>query len=270
MRGIELAVIATALALLGPASAAPNACGSIKGFTLSLTPVEEGYLLPMAVAGTPRTFLLETEAAYSKLDEAVAAELKLPLKDVPSFMEVKDTHGLFAKIATAPTIGLGPIVRHKAEFLIGAHRAGWGIAVGVVGANFFYGLDEELDLGHNRLGLYLPRDCPFTPFWPAEVYGEATMVVEPTGGFHMPMRLDGHAIEVRVTSSEKRTYMPLSAAHILYGIEKGDPALVPIGMRDTGEALYRYPFKALIGGYKVTIENPEIFIYENKDHQCGG
>ena len=268
MRGL---VLALAVAWLTTGSAAAGECTHIKGFTINLTPVEDGYLMPIGIAGTPRQFLLELGAAYPKMDEAIAAELKLPTKSMPHGMRVVDSDP-YTKIAVVPTLTIGPVTRKDAEVLIGAHRSGWGpVADGVATNNLFYGLDIELDLAHNRLGLYLPREgCAFEPFWPSVEWGSGDFRRAPTGGTYLQMSLDDKTLIVTFDMTEERTYMPFETAHTLFGIEENDPRLIPAETRPVGEGkLYRFAFKSLSGGNNVTIDNPEIYIDTNQK-TCGG
>ncbi|MDE2181461.1 MAG: retropepsin-like domain-containing protein [Alphaproteobacteria bacterium] len=271
MRGL---VWALAVALLVSASAAAESddCAKIKGFAIGLNPTEDGYLMPLGVARTPRQFLLDLGAAYTKMDEAIAVSLNFPTKSLPYGLHVQDSGGRFTKIAVVPTLEIGPITRKDVEVLIGAHRNGWGPAAdGVAAINIFYGLDIELDLAHNRLGLYLPRDnCAFAPFWPAVEWGSGDFMTAPTGGMYTPMNLDGAQLIVTFNTTEGRTYMPFDAAHRLFRIEENDHRLVPVGARASdGKAVYRFPFTSLSGGHNVTVQDPEIYIVKGET-SCGG
>jgi hypothetical protein len=260
-----------AATLLGASSAAAEDCHKLNGFTIDLKPVGEiGYLMPLGIADTPRQFVLDIGAAYTKMDETIADQLKLPTKLVPREMIISDDAGRFTRIATAPTIKLGPVPRANMEILIGAHRSSWGPADGAVAINAFYGLDMELDLAHNRLGLYLPRSgCAFEPFWPAVEWGNADYRTAPTGGVYLPMALDDKSLIVTLDPTETRSYMSASAARALFGIAADDPRLVPVGAHPgDGKKVYRFPFKALSAGHNVTVHDPEIYIIADV-RRCG-
>lgn len=264
-------VLAAALLAAVAHSSEPDACPKIKGFTIHLTPVEDGYLMPISIADTPRQFLFEFSSAYSKMDEAIADELKLRTKSLPRGMGVSDAGGAYKTIAIVPTLTLGLIKRQDVELLVGPHRSGWGpVASGTVAMNLFYGLDVELDLGHDRLGLFLPREnCDFTPFWPSVEWGSGEFKVAPTGGVYVPMYLDDKKLVVTFNTTEKRSYMPFESARTLFGIEENDPRLVPAGFLVRGDAAYRFPFKTLSGGHNVKVIAPEIYVVGNRQ-TCGG
>jgi len=269
MRKLALALVAMLLAG-GSAAANSDECAKFRGFTIGLTPVDDGYLMPLGISSTPRQFLFEFSAAYTKMDEAVAAELKLPTKPLPYGMGVKDSTGSFTTIATAPTLTLGPVTRKNVEVVIGAHRSDWGAGSGATGANIFYGLDMELDLAQSRLGLYLPREnCEFVPFWPAVEWGSGDFMTAPTGGIYMPMFLDNTKLIVTFNTTDERSYMSFESARVLFGIAEDDPRLVRLGHGTSGAALYRFPFKSLSGGHNVTIDDPEIYIRAG-EKTCGG
>jgi hypothetical protein len=271
MRGF-FGAITIALLVSVTVAAKSDECTKIRGFALALTPVDDGYLLPLEVANTPRRFLLELDAAYTKMDETLAVELKLATKPLPHGMGVADSEGAFSKIAIVPELNVGPLLRKNVEVLIGVHRRSWGdTAEGVAAINIFYGLDVELDLGHNHLGLYLPRpDCQFTPFWQTVEWGSSDFMTAPTGGLYSRMDLDGKEVITTFNTTEERTFMPLESAHRLFGIEESDPRLVPAGIRAAnGKPIYRYAFKALSSGHNVTVYGPEIYIVAG-EKTCGG
>jgi hypothetical protein len=262
----------TALLLMsGSASAKADECAKFRGFNVDLTPIEAGYVMPLGIAGTPRQFFLELGSALTKMDEAIAEELKFPMKPMPNGISVVDGAGPFTRIAVVPELMLGPVNRKDTEILIGSHRSDWGAsASGVAGMDVFHGLDLELDLAHNRLGLYLPREgCKFAPFWPAVEWGTGDLKIVPTGGFILPMYLDDRKLFVTINTREARTFMSFESARTLFGIKEGDPRLVQAEFRVPGEVVYRFPFRSLSGGNNVTINAPEIYIIGNTQ-TCGG
>jgi hypothetical protein len=266
---VHLFAAAALLASAGGATA-DEGCTNLKGLWLDLTPSDDGYLVPMSVEGEQHLFLLEIGTAHAILDQRIVDTLKLPTKDIPRGMTIKLHGDPVKRIATAPTIQLGPVTRREAEFLVSPHRISWGQkGEGVIGMNVLYGFDIDLDLAHNKLGLFLPRECPFTPYWKHDVMGTAPFEVRPMGFFLLPMALDGTKIQAYIATSDKRTYMPLTTAHMLFDIEDKSPGVVAAGKRDSGEDIFRYPFK-LLSADNVTINNPEIYIYRNKEKLCDG
>lgn len=267
MRARGLAVLIYAAVLASPLRA-EEVCGPLKGFSLPLSPSAEGYTIPIGVAGTQHQFLLDLSSAFSKLDQDLADPIAISKKPMPKGFVVADEGGAYATFAILPEVALGPVKRPRTEILIGAHRSSWGQAVGLVGLDMLSGLDLELDLGHDRIGLYLPRDCAFSPFWKADIVGKADFTVEPTGGMKLPLVLDGKKIEAKLDTSKKRTYMSSAVAYLVFGIDVKGSFVTPAGM-ENGKNLYRYPFKAVVAGQKVTVDSPAIYIYESGT-LCGG
>jgi len=250
---------------------AADDCSHLKGFWLDLISTDEGYLVPVSVAGTPRLFLLATSSGYAKLDEKVVEELKLPTKAAPEGFSVVASKVRLTRIATSPTIQLGPVTRRDAEFLISPHNDRWGPrADGEAGINIFGGFDIELDLAHNKVGLFLPRDCKFVPYWKYDVFGNSSFVIEPTGIMLLPMTLDGKRIEASISTAHEKSYMGLTVARMLLGIEEKSSSYTPADKTPWGKDTFRYPFKTLTGGDNVTINNPEIYVNVDEGVVCGG
>lgn len=236
------------------AAAADQSCAQLKGFWLDLTPSEQGYLVPITIAGTPRLFLLEMGDAFAKLDRKIVEAEHFPLKSLPRDIEVHDGHLRLTEVAVVPTIQIGVLPREQAEVLAEPHQAHWGMrASGVVGLNIFAPLDIELDLAHDKLGLFLPEHCPFRPYWRYDVLGSTPFKTDPTGTIVLPMMLDGRRVEASISTARSITSMPSGAARALFRL-------------DEAEAL-RHVFGTLSAG-DVTIAHPQIGIYPDK--VCGG
>lgn len=261
-------VLGAVLFFASASGADSKTCPPLQGIVLHLEETEGGYLLPVGIAGTPRLLLLDLGHAYSKLDESIAEELKLPLSKAP--IVVKDEGGTYTKVVTIPSVELGAVKRRKSQMLSGAYRPSWGRANGVAGMNLFYGFDVELDLAHKRLGLYMPWDCDFQPFWPADVFGVGALRVEGTRRIVFPMRLDGQEVEADLHMTRSESVMPLKALDLLFDVKEGDKRLAPIGKDKDGDDQYLFPFKTLIGGERVKIDNPHIVIVHREGILCSG
>lgn len=254
--------------MLGFLSARAEDCKKLKGFWLDLTPTSDGYLIPIGINGTQHFFLLSLGNAYGIIDLKLVDTLGLPTK-APGFAVLYDGKTV-KQIATVSTVQLGILPRHDGEFLVTEHNPSWGPkADGIIGVNIIGGFDIELDLAHNRLGLFLPDHCPFTPYWPFETVGNAPFTVVATGAFLMPMKLDGRDVIVNFGTAHSRTYISNIPAHMLFGIDQASEGVVASGKDNHGNDLFRYPFKALTAG-DVTISNPQIFIRQDNVKPCGG
>jgi len=266
LRTAVCAILTFVLFILAPTKA--EDCKHLKGLWLELTPTPEGYLVPMSVNGKPHLFFLNLQDPYAVLDESIVAEAGLPTKK-PSF-KILSKDKPVEQVATARTIQLGPLPRHDAEFLVSPHFPNWGDkADGEIGINILSGLDLELDLGHNKLGLFVQDHCPFTPYWRFDVMGSAPFQVMPTSAFLMPMRLDKTEIIASFGTNNQRSYLSGTAAKMLFGIDIDSAGVIPSGQDNAGKPLYRYPFKTL-SAEGVTINNPAISFHQDDHKPCGG
>jgi hypothetical protein len=260
-------LLGLAIAFVSASAADDTTCPPLRGVVLHPKPSDHGFTLTIGIAGSNRTFLLDLGHAYSKLDEKVATELKLPFKRAP--FVVKDGKSSFEKTVTVPTIRLGAVERGESTILAGPPAENWGAVDGIAGMNMFAGFDVELDLAHNRIGLYLPRDCKFQPFWPADVFGVADLKAEPTGRIVLPMELDGVRIEADMRMRGPRSKMARAAARALFQDFDAN-RLSQVEKTEDGDTLFHYPFRRLVAGERVTVENPQIFVTDGDDEMCSG
>jgi hypothetical protein len=266
MRVAAYALLTCLVLFFSPAGA--EGCKKLRGFWLELKPVPEGYLVPMAINGAPHFFLLSLEEPFAAIDSKLAETLALPTR-APD-LTVKHNGKLVKRVATASTIQLGVLPRQNAEFLVIDHDGPWPAnADGLIGMNVIGGLDMELDLAHNRLGLFLPDHCTFEPFWKYDTLGSAPFSVNPVGTFLVPMKLDGRDVVAGLGSTMHQADMTGYAARILFGIDAHSEGIMQGGKDAAGRDLLRYPFKTLTAG-GVTINNPQIFIHPEDKTPCGG
>jgi hypothetical protein len=266
MRAAICFVLAILVALAAPARA--DECKKLKGLWIDLIQTPDGFFVPLRVNGEPHLFLLSLSRAYGLIDAKLAHSLNLPLKD--SRVVVNNGDQTLKTIATAQTIQLGVLPRRDAEFLVIDHQPGWGEkGDGVLGANIIGGLDLELDLGHKRLGLFVPDHCPFVPYWPYDVAGSAPITITPTGTIVMAMKLDNVTIAVSLATGSSHTILDGTAAEMLFGVNEESKGAAPANLPATELPMFHYPFKTLTAG-DVTVNNPAVYIFHNNHKQCGG
>lgn len=262
--GFFVGIVAMAMA---NAALAEGACTKLRGIYLELTPTDDGYLVPMQVNGRSHLFLLSFTSGFAKLDEKIAVEDKMPIKGLPrSMLGVSDGEVTYKKIATAATIQLGGIPRHDAEFLIRGHSEKWGAkADGVVGMNVLAGLDLELDLKHNKLGLFLPGHCPFVPYWGHDVVGSAPFELSPSGVIIMPMTLDDQNVIVALGTANQTAKMQYNVARLLFKIDTKKP--VATDAKEKPELYHTFDALKADG---ISILNPKMEIDFTQKEPCTG
>ncbi len=269
---LRCAVISLALVVSATSSQAADDCPPLKAIWLDLIATPKGYLVPVSVAGTSRYFLLDLGAAFSKIDKSVAEELSLPTKSIPPAVKISDSYGDFASYAIAPTLAFGDVPRKNMQLLIDpyGHHSDPRTS-GTLAMNSLMPFDIELDLGANKLGLFLPKHCEGPDalvHWPNQGVGAAHIVVEELGTILLPMTLDGVKIEASIDTLSEVSWMSTSAAHILMGLNEEAANQIASPNSDTPGGLPAYPFKTLTAD-GVTISNPAIHFYRSPA-LCGG
>lgn len=150
------------LALLAALSAggAPPAAATckIKVMELPVRLVDRRPVATLQLNGVEVPMLVDSGAFYSMLNPTTAAQLNLPLSELPHGMELFGHTGRIpAKRTVVPKVGLRSLQLANVEFIVGGNELGVGI-MGILGRNFLAYADTEYDLGHGLVRMVVPDD----------------------------------------------------------------------------------------------------------------
>jgi len=160
-------LISTAVALVAgilalPASAETKKCSV--GMLLEL-PVTMSYmrpLVPATINGHDIKLIADSGAFYSNISPGSAAELSLKLAPAPMGFEISGVGGSTSvSIATVKDFGIGPVMLHNIEFIVGGSETG---STGLLGQNVLGLADVEYDLAGGVIKLMKSQNCEHTNF----------------------------------------------------------------------------------------------------------
>jgi hypothetical protein len=93
--------------------------------------------------------------------------------------------------------------------------------------------------------------------------------MEPTGRIVLPMELDGVQVEADMSMRRPRSTMNRAAARMLFQ-DFDDNRLSRVEKVEDGDIRFHYPFRRLVAGERVTVENPQILVADGEGVLCSG
>lgn len=168
-------VLVLAAALASPPTLA--AC-RVQQMEIPVRIVDRRPIATLVLNGTEVPMLLDSGAFYSFLTASAAAQLQLPLSELPYGLVIEGYTGrVAAKRAVVEKVGLRGAQLSQVEFVVGGNEIGAGI-MGILGRNLLSFADTEYDLAHGAVRLTVPKgDCSDVnlAYWA----GDAPVVVVP-------------------------------------------------------------------------------------------
>ena len=279
--------------LLAGAAALPRAafaCNRMRVAEMSLGLVEAYPLLPAVIAGQAVSLLLDTGADGMLITPAMADALHLPLQGMTRIYGTGGSQEARIVLVAGLTLGgatmpaqAAPVVALPIDLRTRPPLAG------LLGASLLSQFDLELDVGRQRMALYLPSTCPApldgttlpialssagVPFVEVHVNGQRLLAIVDTGsratlidtaaarrlGISAPIsantargidgeRLPLEHVQVQLALGDEAP-RPAPASISLLRLERGDMLL---GL----DVLAQRPMWLLYGQSRVTFGRPE-------------
>ncbi|MEO9131400.1 MAG: aspartyl protease family protein [Sphingomonas sp.] len=155
-----VALLATTLAI--PASAETRKCSVGKLLELPVTMSYMRPIVPATINGHEIKLIADSGAFYSNISPGSAADLSLKLIPAPMGFQVSGVGGYAAiSITTVKDFGIGPIVLHNIEFMVGGSETG---STGLLGQNVLGFADVEYDLADGAIRLMQSHNCEHANF----------------------------------------------------------------------------------------------------------
>lgn len=190
--------------------------------------VERRPVAQLVLNGVEKQMLVDSGAFFSVLSHATAAQLQLPLRALPTGLQVRGFTGeIEMKRTRVEKVGLLGATLPNVEFLVGGNEIGAGID-GIIGRNFLALSDTEYDLAHGVVMLSFPKgDCEDGHY--AHWAGEAPVIVIPLLGQRrnrnnnpllVRVKVNGVTMTALLDTGATTTSLQLRAARRA-GIEEG-------------------------------------------------
>ncbi|WAC71752.1 retroviral-like aspartic protease family protein [Roseateles sp. SL47] len=173
----------------------------------------------LVLNGTEVPVLVDSGAFFSMLTESTAAQLQLPLRNLPFSMSIEGyTGAIDAQLTRVEHVGLRGAEMKRVEFIVGGNELGAGI-MGILGRNILSVADTEYDLAHGVIRLALPSsDCAKAnmAYWA----GDAPVIVAPLErargskdtAVRVEVNINGKATTALMDTGAPETALTLNAA----------------------------------------------------------
>ncbi len=238
--------------------------------SLDITRSGDALAIPVKIAGTERTMLVNLAVPDTVVTRSVADELKLALVPLGSAVKAGIAGDRIEGWVVLPEIQIGlSLGRNVGVLLIAGSQLKPGIA-GVLGTGALSNFDTDFDFRNAKLNLFAKDHCKGDVVYWADAFTSLHYRLGYLKQTYFDASLDGVAVRVSLTTYGAHTFMDFPAATRLFGITEGSPGVTVLSRDAAGTpTLYRYAFKQLsLGG--TAVNNPAIDIYPAPDTPCKG
>lgn len=254
-------------------------CSLKKVEDLPLTANADHVSLPVKFGTQDAQLEFNVGVGLSSLSENFAKAQNFKVRDIDGASI--SVFGVNVKsYAVAPDMHLGIIPAKNMQFMVlPADKVASG-TVGSLETSLFDKADFELDLAHQRFGVFLPDHCPGQAvYWATPDKATAIAYTQDpvAGSIRSDMQLDGKDVRVAlVTSGLSR--MGMNAARDIFGLDVDSPGMTsveaPPSLAATfkpDQKFYSYHFKSLSAG-GIAISNLNLFVYDQpkSTERCDG
>lgn len=228
---------------------------------LTTVPLEDAgplMLVPVEVNGHPGRFILDTGAALSVVTPAAVERLGLDL-DEWTATTLRGVGGVERRRNAIPrSLSLGGVALHRRALAADQTLRVATMAVpadGLLGRDFLFGFDLDLDPAGRTLSLYRATACTgrFLPW--SGPYAAVPVTVAAGSAWWVPVELDGIRLRGLLDSGAGMSFLAAPGMARLSLTMEGlaaDPALTVTGVGPRGVIARRHRFRSMTIGTAVT------------------
>jgi predicted aspartyl protease len=268
-------VIAALLCLAGTGSAqAQAACGPLKLLSsqqMARFGSTDVMVVPVTLNGMAKGMILDTGAGVTQLSRAVAEELKLNIHRSRDWRhrEARDVSGnISTSAATVHNLSFGKVSFQDIELHLWpdpAFARATPLLAGMLSHDLLFDYDVDVDFGTGILKLFSKDHCfGAINYWHPPAMAAMRIAVR-DGHLHIPVSLDGHALDAVIDTGSQYSIVSLPLARRTFGLSAGSPGVTPLGAVNNDPALnsYMHTFASLsFGG--VTVLTPDMMLLPDR------
>jgi len=244
-------------------------------------------IVPVAINGTEKQFLLDVGTKPSEISQAAVTALGLPSANNPvgsggalsnaietSRVAIFEVNGGlspedYRPHVRAASFTVGGATGHDLAFVV-AKDPEMGKSKpydGLMTSGFFKQDDLELDFAQNKLNYLAPTNCTDpdqVAYWPHAAVA-AIPVNDWNGKIQVQVSIQGHAIPAVIDTTSSYTVMRRDIAELIFGLKADTPEMMADGeLRDgTGLQIYQHTFPQVSFAGGVTAFNVPALIQTN-------
>jgi predicted aspartyl protease len=262
LRALALSLTTAAMVIIIPEVHAEDSCPLKRVAELHADSSTGSVIITVQLLGQDAHLVVDTGSPINMIGAALAEKLKLVARRTNG--EVIDAAGRsINRFVTVPEIGLNGMKASQVPFLVTNGMSGEDRIDGVFGASFLEAYDVELDLGHDKIGLFIPNNCAADPVYWTKDYDVVPFRIDQSMHPFLEATLDGHKLNAMVDTGSALTILSQASARRDFDLDPAGGGAKPDGNLNTGSGaqipFYKHRFGEFdIGG--AGFRNTEIAI----------
>jgi hypothetical protein len=276
IRGFALIFFVLPNVSLLPAKASPTSaqslsCESHQLASLDLEiPVSGAVLVPVTVNQARLYMYLEVASPWTSVSEQAVVRFALQRTDISKDLDITFGDKRVQQYATM-SFQLGDVTYSQEHLLIDPHstsarRYARPDIIGILGIDFLWKMDLDLDLAHRKLNLYEPSKCPGREVYWASQYNVVPLRRDAFGNFFFPMELDGRKLEAILTTNDSVSTLSTDVTRRVYGFDKNSSGIESVADGD-GHTIAQYRAMKLTAS-GLTVVDEKIKLTDPPNNTC--
>ena len=267
-------LVAALFCLAATGATAQTNCGPLKLLSaqqMAHFGATDVMVVPVLLDGVEKGMIFDTGADTTQLSRAAAEELKLNIHRARDRMhaEARDVSGnISTSAATVHSLSFGKVQLEDIELHLWPDPE-FGrttpFLAGVLSRDLLFDYDVDVDFGTGILKLFSKDHCfGAIDYWHPPAIAAMRIAIR-DGHVHIPVSLDGHALDAVIDTGSQYTILSLPVARRLFGLSPDSPGVTPLGVVNNDPALnsYMHTFASLsFGG--VTVLTPDMMLLPDR------
>lgn len=202
-------------------------------------------MVPVAINGSPKLFLLDTGGYLSQLSQDAVKELQMEKRD--SALRLYDVSGNESRnFVIAESLKLGALTAQRHPLMVSPGQT--DLLDGIVATDLMLRYDVDIDFRANSLKYFSPDHCPGkVVYWAPPAVAAVPITFKDKFHIMVSVKLDGRDFNALLDTGATSTTMSLDVAKREFGLLPESPGVTKGGIvnGDAKLATYRYQFKTL-------------------------
>lgn len=245
-----------------------QSCALDNAFSLPATTEPGGFVsIPVKINDKDAMLEVDTGSIYSSVTVDTVNERKLPHKPIPKGMFSFLAGVNVTDMALLNAFRIGPLSTLNYPLIIEPPRISEIDVDGLIGPDIFQNYDLELDFAGGKLNVFHWNGCDGKgAYWKDLDYDAVPILFDTEWHINVPLTIDGKPIRAVLDTGAQVSFISMTAAKKIFGIDEGAAALKSLGKLEFNGVpaeTYSYPFATLSFG-KTKVDRPNVLIVSDE------
>jgi predicted aspartyl protease len=221
-------------------------------------------MIPGAINGAPRLFLLDTGGFMSQVSDDTVKELQMPTHD--SALRLYDVSGEASRrFVLADKLQIGSLAAPHFPMMVMPASLGEDLD-GIISTDLMLRYDVDIDFGSGLMRYFSPDHCPGkVVYWSPPAVASVPITIRDQSSIWIPVTLDGKEFRALVDTGATRTTISSETARVMFDLTPDSPGMEKGGNinGDAKLASYTHVFHTLsFNG--IDVSNPKVEIMPDR------